>query len=692
MSHAPSSRPEITWSILHPARPTAAYMRTVVAAAAAYRVDSFEACGDAHSSLGGLEGCIRFRDYPEAARHLRTADIAENTRELREVARLAHESGRPFYWWHREVMVPRAIVESVPGLLDENGEFNLRGEAYHALLRAKLREFFENVPEVDGIVLTVTESDFSVIHNSDPERYPPALVVRDVVTTFATELQRMNKRFILRSFGSIAQDYRDIIAGARQVAPGLTFEIETKITPYDFSPFLEFNPFLEAAPPHGLGAEYDSIGEFLGAGYLPAADPARVIESVRYAQLRHATRHVIRVDRIGHATFDSTQAINLLAFDRALHDPAVTAGDIWREWAQARWAACPAEMTAVMQAGIGMVKKTHFIDGHVIFHAFPLHAELRWIKACGILSVFQPRTSLSRHRGMWGILTDKTTPDRAALLREKDEAVQIAGESLAALRLLETCLTASEFRLAETAWANAVVVTGLIRHGCRALCAYFEDMEQVRADHPALTRALEAAKPDFEQCLGVTLQLAPGEAAAARADAQHEYGEPAQWRDCIKDTYARPLWRILQLLDGEFQAEWAERAAWQATPGLVDFVLCGSITHDYRVHRYMHASHAALHDGRPARIVGNRVFPNGFIECVLAVPANRPARLIIRGEPAKSAGFRLILDDHAEDVRYDENGFHGRDLPAGPGGTLTVRLQKFGAAYPWIYAIAILAR
>ena len=70
-------------------------------------------------------------------------------------------------------------------------------------------------------------------------------------------------------------------------------------------------------------------------------------------------RHAIRVDRIGHAAFASTQAINLLAFERAIRRPGVTADEICREWALARWPDSPDEMAAIMQRGDEMVRKAH---------------------------------------------------------------------------------------------------------------------------------------------------------------------------------------------------------------------------------------------------------------------------------------------------------------------------------------------
>jgi hypothetical protein len=344
-----TERPEITWSIMHPVKPEVAYMREVIAQAAPYHVDSFEICGEVHSSLGGLDGAIFLRDYPVAAAALNRVQIDQNIAVLREIVGLAHASHRPVYYWHREVMVPRAVVENIPGLLDENGEFDLLGAAYQQLVRAKIREFFELVPEMDGLVLTLTESDYSVIHNSDPDRYPPAEVVKRVVETFAAELPGRGKRFVLRSFGSIAQDYEDILAGAARVSGKYPFEIETKITPYDFSPFLRFNPYLRKTGHSTLSAEYDSIGEFHGAGYLPAPDPARVLDAVAYARAQGVTRHVTRIDRIGHPTFASTQAINLLAFERAICGTGTTADDLWAEWAATHWPDGAPAMAALMQ-------------------------------------------------------------------------------------------------------------------------------------------------------------------------------------------------------------------------------------------------------------------------------------------------------------------------------------------------------
>lgn len=608
---------------------------------------------------------------------------------------MAHESGRPLYYWHREVMVPREVVDSVDGLLDEDGEFNHFGSTYRALLISKIREFFDCVPGMDGLVLTVTESDYSVIHNSRPDRYPPPLVIKHIIAVFAEELNRLGKRFILRSFGSIAQDYEDIMEGARRVDGVYHFEIETKITPYDFSPFMPMNPFLKRTGQFALSAEYDSIGEFLGAGYLPAADPARVIECVRYATSAHVDRHVIRIDRIGHATFNSAQAVNLLAFDRAIKDERATADNIWREWAAAHWPACPDEMVAVMQRGIEVVKQTHFIQGNVIFHAFPIDPTMKWIKACGILSLFKPGFDLSKHTGMWGILAQGHAPTRTLIMLEKDEAVRIADESLARLRTLKARLPQYEFIVAEKAWFNAAWATRLIRAFCECVCAYFDDMDAAHAEHPLLTAAMTRSKPIFESILGRELSLSTAaETTQARLKKCHEYGDQAPQECSLQAAYTKPLWQIIQALPVEYRGEFSKRAEWRALPGIVDAIVCGGVYDDWRVRRYMHASHAPIIDGGPVRLAGNRVFPNGFIECELTAPDSGTFNLVIRGLPEKSHDFMLSLDGAKAVECLLKNGIYKMPIHAktrlNAKAPVRVLLQKRGAKYPQIQSIAVM--
>ncbi|HRU05956.1 MAG TPA: hypothetical protein P5137_09300 [Candidatus Brocadiia bacterium] len=683
-----TQRIELTWSLMHPTEPDVAYMREVAAAAGAYDVDSFEICGACHGLGQGLDGVIAFDAYPEARARRDVAAVQDLAGRLREIVKIAHDAGRPVLYWHREVTVPDGMIEAAPGLLDERGEFDLLGKDYQDLLRYKIGAFFEAVLDMDGMVLTLTESEYSVIHNSNPERYPPAKVVARIAQTFLEELGMRGKRFVLRSFGSIPEDYEDILAGAALLAGKFDFEVETKITPYDFSPFLRHNPFLRQIPGLRLSAEFDTLGEFLGAGRLPAANVERIVEDVALARSRGATRFAVRMDRVGRSTLRSAYGVNALAFTRAARDPGATAESVWREWAGRRWPGVEDEMIAIMRQGLEATKKTQFVDGHVIFHTNPPAPQIKWLKAGGIFAAFHPGASLANQIRNWGMLSDKTAPPRAAILAEKDEAVRLAQDGLRRLEALRGKLAPDEYDKVAELWRNGVAAAELTRGLCRCVCAYFDDMEANREDRPALTEAMAQARKVFGRYLSedVLASLENQEAEAFYDTIERHIFAPG--KDDIGHTYARPLWTVIQTLRLEYAAEFAERREWSRRPGVADFVVCGGLTDDWRLERMMHGSHATIEQGRPARIVGNRLFPNGYLALRLRRPAGKEARVIVRGEPRRSAGLRVVVDGKGYELRYGPDGM--AEVPA-PNATpwVDVRLEKSGREYPWVYGVGV---
>lgn len=683
-------REELTWSLMHPTEIDLDYMREVVAAAETHDVDSFEICGVCHGPRQGLNGCIGFRHYPEIMARRDLAQVQADRDTLRRAVDLAHGIGRPVLYWHREVVVPPGAVETIPGLLDERGEFDLLGQAYATLMRNKIAEFFEAVPAMDGVVLTLTEADYSVIHNSNADRYPPRDVVERIVSIFAEELAARGKRFVLRSFGSIPQDYEDILAGAERVAARHSFEIESKITPYDFSPFLPYNPWLKPARGTTISAEYDTVGEFLGAGHLPAANVERILRDVAHARACGVARHAVRVDRWGNSMVRSVYGVNALAFTRAVRNPSITADEVWREWADAHWGAAGEEMTGIMKRSIDVVKKTHFIDGHVIFHTNPPSSWMKWIKASGIFSVFQPGVSLENQRFNWGILSERTAPAREKILAEKDEAVSLAADCRARLDSLRGRMPEAEFARACALWDNAVAATRLVREFCRCIGAYFHDMEAGNEQKPGLEAAIVRAREEFLSWLDSRrLEEMEAKEPGAFYDAITQERFKPRSRD-IAEVYALPLWLLIQSLRVEYQAEFAARREWQALPGVVDFVVCGGITFEHRVEKAMHASHSAIHHGRPVRIVGNHVFPNGYIEYTLKRPP-QGAQLVVRGDAGTAECLRVSADGDERVVALNR-GEARIALPPSAEENVRVRLAKEGLQYPWIYGVAVLTQ
>ena len=588
-------KPEISWSIMHPTAIDIAYMQRVVAKAAEYGgVDSFEVCGDCHSPYGGINGLSMLEPYPHAHALVDPASVEKARREMREICRLAHGIGKPLYYWHREIFIPKGLLEDLPSLKDEDGEFDLLGDTYRDYLRFKLDETFKHCPELDGVVLTLTEADFSVIHNSNPERYPPKKVVEHLVRIFAEEHEKRGKRFILRSFGSNSQDYEDIIGGAVRAARDHGFEIETKVTEADFVPWLPKNPFLKKNPPLTLGAECDALGEYLGAGYLPAAQVARIREYVASAREEDVDRFTLRIDRVGNSIFDSAHEVNLYAYMRFIRDPAATVDGVIAEYAAKRFGAAAERMALLLKGELEMVRNLHYIASNLTFHSFPIKPNFKTLKAGGIFSVYREGVDLTAAKDIWSILDGMRTPSHAQILAEKEKGIA-AGRALRAYT--------------------------------RCAVAYFDDMFAAKDEPDRLLAASEAAVREIESMMADVNDNFTGKGSHFNVVGGN-----------IDRVYFVGLRFFCRELVREYRIERAMRRKLERV-GAYDFVIPGGIYDDNRVIRTMHGAYSQTKDDRVVRFAGNPVFPNGTLAVKLTAPED--ARLAVALDPDGAQTCRI---------------------------------------------------
>lgn len=650
---------ELSWSIFHARELELSYARQIVRAASRFEIDSLELCGSCHGRLQGMEGGIYYRRYPGMLSRAQQAEIRANIGKLRAIGQMAHKAGLPLYYWHREVCVPPEILALEPGLLDERREFDLLGSSYQRVLEGKLTEFFHNVPEIDGIVLTLTESDYSVIHNSQPDRYPAAKVVERLIRIFARAHRKAGKRLILRSFGSIEQDHCDLFAGVRAVQDE-TLEVETKVTPFDWSPFLPLNRWLKPLRNHRISAEMDAMGEYFGPGVLPSPCPEEMFRYLRYALDRQVGRIAVRVDRGEASALGTVQEVNLQAVSRALRSRKASPAAAWEGWESRK--AGPGPLAALMRRNFEVIKLSRYIDGSLMFHTFPISPSFEYLKLGGIFALFEERVSLRRQRDMWSIRSWRKAPSAINLIREKEEAVHLARRLLQDFAEIKPSLRAAAGRQMERLLENGLEVAQLLLEFCRSIQAYFRDM-----------RKAATAAPVFPAQIQRNLSL-------CRRSRNPE----------VVATHAGPMVTLLQSLQSEYRAERRAREKWQSLPDIADFVICGGLLHEWRTRRLLHGSGSRLADGRQERRIGNPAFPNGYLEYELeAVPG--PACLIVHVD--KTTADRLVLQINSAAERHVEVPGNGEvRLPIDvrtKRGTVRVRITRGGALYPWIHALAI---
>ena len=658
---AAAGTPEISWSIMHPTAIDTNYMARVVAKAAEYGgVDSFEVCGDCHRGYSGINGLSMLERYPHARANVDAASVERNRREMNAICEIAHAAGKPLYYWHREIYIPKGLLDDLPGLLDADGEFDLLGRDYRDWLRYKLDETFRHCPGLDGIVLTLTEADYSVIHNSNPSRYPPQKVVEELVGLFAEEHERRGKRFILRSFGSNTQDYIDIIGGAKRAAARHAFEIETKVTEADFVPWLSKNPFLKRNPPLTLGAECDALGEYLSAGYLPAAQVGRIREYVESAREEGADRYTLRIDRVGNSIFDSAHEVNLYAYMRFIRDPSATEDGVVSEYAAKRFGDAAGEMARLVKGELEMIRNIHYVASNLVFHSFPLKADFKTVKAGGIFSVYRENSSLEATKDIWSILSHMRTPSHAQILAEKAKGLEMAEAGLEKIESLCGKMPADEYARQHRAFAAAVKAAKALQAFAKCCVAYFEDMAACRDEPVTLRRESEDAVRLVESMMDN-----PSDGFTGRGEFFSVVG------GSLDRAYLAGTRYYCRELLNEYACERSIRRSYEVRRDVVDFVTVGGIYDDNRTIRTMHGAYTKTLPGRVVRQAGNPIFPNGTISVRFRdVPG---ATVEVYLDPSGSQEYSLS-ETVADGIRTVTVGKKGRGYPVLRGIALVKRM------------------
>jgi hypothetical protein len=140
-----------------------------------------------------------------------------------------------------------------------------------------------------------------------------------------------------------------------------------------------------------------------------------------------------------------------------------------------------------------------------------------------------------------------------------------------------------------------------------------------------------------------------------------------------------------------YAAEFRARKQWASVEGVIDFAICGGITDEWRLTRYMHSSGVAIEEGVPMRLVANAVFPNGFLEYRLRTEPGRKNELLIQLH-APGGGVRVVLDGKSTVVEpASSTGLETVCVPI--TGTsrceVRVRLEKPAKRLPQVAAVGV---
>lgn len=250
-------------------------------------------------------------------------------RDLKYLASLAAKEKIPYYLWVHE-------FDDIPAEFKIGRKVNFDDPGLFTYVRKRYEKLLQVMPDCEGFVLTLHESDNKVFRNSEviskldvPERiYRLTKLIYDV-------LKEHKKKLILRSFFYEPKEMEYFRTALAKLPDDII--VMSKTT------FHEFDPFYPPDNMHGsLGKKKQIIEIDLGVEKALGSEGA-------YAQTEYIQKYARRARDLGLAgmvgrarliwdrPFEDSHEINLYAFSRFMKDPNLTVKEVMADWAKKRY-------------------------------------------------------------------------------------------------------------------------------------------------------------------------------------------------------------------------------------------------------------------------------------------------------------------------------------------------------------------
>ncbi|HUV05311.1 MAG TPA: hypothetical protein VMX94_09415 [Armatimonadota bacterium] len=255
-------------------------------------------------------------------------DDEKRTADINAICKYAHKNRiRVSVWTHE--------LSGVPKDFSPDGRINVDDPGLWAWLTDKYNKFFDLCPDLDGIVLTMAETQASVYHETMTSKLTPSQRVGKLIDTLAGVCKSRGKQLVVRSFchqPSELQFIRDGFAQAKS-----DFVVMSKCQPHDWQPFYPHNPLIGNVGGRPQIVEFDCGHEFLGQGEIPYIDVEYMKRRLDYDVSKGIVGAVARIERYGNHALDTPNWADVYVLSKLMQDPSRDPNCLLEEYVSQRY-------------------------------------------------------------------------------------------------------------------------------------------------------------------------------------------------------------------------------------------------------------------------------------------------------------------------------------------------------------------
>lgn len=276
---------------------------------------------------------------------LRYFDIENNQNYINLVARRAKRRGIGFYLNFKEIFYPDEIPELYPFLMNpKNAVVCPSHPFWPEYIEACVEELCQRVPELSGVILSAgTHESRTSMTRQNPcgcERCRSMDVEQWYCNLFSAVYRPLKNHgipLIVRDFTFTKGAQSTLLRAAEKAAPDVI--VALKNTPHDYYPTFPNNPKIGTTK-HREYVEFDTWGQFFGAGFFPVSIAEDLQQRMRFCRTKGVRGVWFRTDWEGmyeNSTFNSCNMLNLYAAGRLAQNADADLDSVYQMWGMRGW-------------------------------------------------------------------------------------------------------------------------------------------------------------------------------------------------------------------------------------------------------------------------------------------------------------------------------------------------------------------
>ena len=641
----------------------------------------YQIIGPIHNPVrGNVDGMIFLKKYSQFNDEKDESYVNENLRVVGEITKKAKAHGVKTYMWHHELDLPTDFGKVYPEILNAYGDVEVSHPLVKDFLENKIKDFFAEYPDMEGLVLTLHETKVPLLKLKD-QKLGKTERVKYVTKILFDTCKELGKELIVRPFASVEEDYERMTKAYGEISPDLI--VMDKWTQFDWSLTLPNNAFFRKITQNPLLIETDIFGEYFGKGYLPLMLTKHIKEKVEYCNRFHPLGFVSRIDRAGEHPFGDVNEVNLIVMEACLtgKDPEQAALAFYKK----RYGDGAGEtLNEVMKETEEVQKKILYLDGYY-FNQGSFFPNLNHSKNHFYFEIARENYDLAS--GEWFIPVGWKRKSVEYLKAEKREARLKAEELLLKIGKAKDLFKETDYIAVRDKFRNLVLTAELFETLFSVFVAYIDALEKGKNEKALFDALNDLVRIDArgKELLGETFY-----GICCKQLTSKIHG----------DNAAPPPQRVLDFVDEvkkSYELEKRERAQ-LLKRNAIDFVVCGGGTEGHSLKKEVNFSDTLILEHGLCRIAGtlrganfSRVNAHGWFGYTVKIkPYAKNLFRVKAGSLTGQTHLQFTYGDQKAEIcgdgvkeylfAYDET--EGKD-------TLYIRFDRASAHTPCVYSIVV---